>query len=99
MPANARSPRPKSDEPETRNITSVRSVENSMPRCRTTVVLLALALLPAIKLSAQPVAQPASVKNDYTKPDAWLCRPGLNGAQNACAVELASTVITAEGRL
>ena len=39
---------------------------------------------------------PTPTKNDYSKPDTWLCRPG---GQDACAVDLASTVVTAEGRL
>lgn len=38
--------------------------------------------------------QPAG--NDYSKSAAWLCRPG---GQDACAVDLTTTVITEDGRL
>jgi hypothetical protein len=34
-------------------------------------------------------------RNDYGKPENWLCRPG---AQDACAVDLTATVITEDGR-
>jgi hypothetical protein len=37
-----------------------------------------------------------SAKNDYSKAEAWLCRPG---AQDSCAVDLTTTVITEDGRL
>jgi hypothetical protein len=43
--------------------------------------------------SAQ-TAPPA--KNDYSNGDNWLCRPGR---QDACAIDLASTVISADGKL
>lgn len=35
-------------------------------------------------------------KNDYGNGDSWLCRPGR---QDACAVDLSTTVIDAEGKL
>lgn len=39
---------------------------------------------------------PAAVeKNDYSKPDTWLCRPGR--ADDACAIDLTTTVIKADG--
>lgn len=42
-------------------------------------------------------AKPAPVaKNDYGNGDNWLCRPGR---QDACAVDLATTVISAKGKL
>jgi hypothetical protein len=37
-----------------------------------------------------------SRRNDYAKPETWLCRPG---GQDACAVDLTATVITEDGRL
>jgi len=40
-------------------------------------------------------AQPAG-KNDYSKGEAWLCRPGR---QDACAVDLSTTVVAANGKL
>ena len=41
-------------------------------------------------------AQPAP-KNDYGSADAWLCRPGK--ANDACAADLTTTVVAADGRL
>ena len=49
---------------------------------------------------AQPQAQPAPpatvAKNDYAKSEAWLCRPGR---QDACAVDMTTTVVAASGKL
>lgn len=46
---------------------------------------------------AQEPAKPAAVaKNDYSNSDNWLCRPGR---QDACAVDLSTTVISANGKL
>src|ERR1700674_907434 len=36
------------------------------------------------------------VKNDYSNGDSWLCRPGR---QDACAVDLTTTVIAPDGTL
>src|SRR5258708_32244765 len=41
-----------------------------------------------------PSATPA--KNDYGNGDTWLCRPGR---QDACAIDLTTTVIAADGKL
>jgi pimeloyl-ACP methyl ester carboxylesterase len=41
-----------------------------------------------------PAATPA--KNDYSNGDFWLCRPGR---QDACAVDLTTTVVAADGKL
>jgi hypothetical protein len=38
----------------------------------------------------------ATTKNDYGKADAWLCRPGR---QDACAVDLSTTIVAANGNL
>jgi len=38
----------------------------------------------------------APAKNDYSKPETWLCRPGR---ADACAADLATTVIAADGKL
>ncbi len=43
-------------------------------------------------------AAPAAPKNDYSKLETWLCRPGLAASQDACAVELTTTVISEDGR-
>lgn len=39
---------------------------------------------------------PAVAPNDYSKGDTWLCRPGR---QDACAVDLTTTVVAANGDL
>jgi hypothetical protein len=41
-------------------------------------------------------APPQPAKNDYSKGEAWLCRPGR---QDACAADLASTVVSEDGKL
>ncbi len=47
--------------------------------------------------AAQEAAKPAPpAKNDYGKGENWLCRPGR---QDACAVDLSTTVISASGKL
>jgi len=44
----------------------------------------------------EPAKPAAPVKNDYSKGDNWLCRPGR---QDACSVDLSTTVISADGKL
>ena len=44
----------------------------------------------------QTSAAPAATKNDYSDGKTWLCRPGR---QDACAVDLSTTVVTADGKL
>ena len=62
-------------------------------------LLSALALSAALSmfgLGAQ--AQPAPMtKNDYSKPEAWLCWPGKAG--DACAIDNTTTVIKADGSM
>jgi hypothetical protein len=48
-----------------------------------------------VLIAAPALAQTAAPKNDYSRADTWLCRPG---AQDACAVDLTTTVITEDGR-
>jgi len=65
------------------------------------MILALIAVLAATEKSlAQSQAQPSSAatatKNDYGKADAWLCRPGR---QDACAVDLTTTVVAADGKL
>ena len=45
-------------------------------------------------LAASASAQPA--KNDYSDAKTWLCRPGR---QDACAVDLTTTIVAANGSL
>nr|WP_298720041.1 DUF3089 domain-containing protein [uncultured Steroidobacter sp.] len=49
----------------------------------------------AFSQSSAPQSAPPAA-NDYSKPETWLCRPGR---QDACAVDLTTTVITADGKL
>ena len=37
-----------------------------------------------------------AAKNDYSKSESWLCRPGR---QDACAVDLTATIVAANGKL
>ncbi len=66
---------------------------------RHSIWVLALALGLAAPTIAQTQNQPqtaAPAKNDYSKADSWLCRPGR---QDACAVDLTTTVVAANGKL
>lgn len=65
------------------------------------VVVSLLAAAHGRAARAQPVPAPAapaaaSAPNDYSDPKAWLCRPGR---QDACAVDLTTTVVAGDGRL
>jgi hypothetical protein len=57
-----------------------------------------LALLVAARTFAQAPAQPAApaAPNDYGKAENWLCLPG---GSDACAVDLTTTVVAADGTL
>jgi len=47
--------------------------------------------------SQTPSAPPAAVaKNDYSKAESWLCRPGR---RDACAVDMTTTIVAANGKL
>lgn len=62
-----------------------------------TIATLALGAAMGL-LAGAAAAQPASnsyPKNDYAKPEAWLCWPGK--ANDACAIDLTTTVIKADG--
>jgi len=41
-------------------------------------------------------AQSSAPKNDYAKPDSWLCRPGR---KDACSVDLTTTIVEANGSM
>ncbi len=69
--------------------------------------LLAVSIMTALGLASPPAAsaaqapaasaqEPAPAPNDYSSGDAWLCRPGRN---DACAVDLTTTVVAANGGL
>ena len=56
------------------------------------VVVASASLVVAVTAFAQTPAP----KNDYSKPETWLCRPG---AQDTCAVDLSTTVVHADGKI
>jgi hypothetical protein len=59
--------------------------------------LLAWSLTSLAQAPATPEAAPASQpRNDYSKPENWLCRPGN---QDACTVDMSATVVSANGKL
>ncbi|HWX42674.1 MAG TPA: DUF3089 domain-containing protein [Blastocatellia bacterium] len=59
-------------------------------------ITLALLLGLAFAASASAQDQPKPAKNDYGDGKTWLCRPGR---QDACAVDLTTTVVAASGKL
>jgi hypothetical protein len=73
-----------------------------MVRTRVFTLTLGFALLAAIAIVAQTTPQtpqtPATSqpKNDYSKAETWLCRPGR---EDACSVDMTTTVVTADGKL
>ncbi|MGH9835474.1 MAG: DUF3089 domain-containing protein [Blastocatellia bacterium] len=66
--------------------------------------ILAFAFGALLVLSGKSLAQSqtpstpavAQAKNDYSKAESWLCRPGR---EDACAVDLTTTVVAANGKL
>jgi len=69
---------------------------------RYSIVTLAFIILLAVAeknlAQSQTPSAPAATqaKNDYSKAESWLCRPG---GQDACAVDLTTTVVAANGKL
>jgi hypothetical protein len=54
-------------------------------------------ILGGVAVTSSAWAQIAAVaKNDYSKPQSWLCRPGQT---DACAVDLNTTVVAESGRM
>ncbi|MFN9848860.1 MAG: DUF3089 domain-containing protein [Alphaproteobacteria bacterium] len=58
---------------------------------------LALALAIGLTTTAALAQSAAPVRNDYAKPETWLCKPGKAG--DACAVDMTTTVIKANGAM
>ena len=64
------------------------------------ILILALSLIVVVSIIVlsraqdHPAASPA--KNDYSKTETWLCRPGRH---DACDVDLTTTVISSNGKL
>lgn len=48
--------------------------------------------------TAAPPSEPPALqpRNDYSKPETWLCRPGR---KDSCDVDLSTTVVSADGKL
>ena len=65
---------------------------------RTLVLALSLSLTVTLAHAQAPAPAPASApeKNDYSKSESWLCRPGKAG--DACSVDLTTTVVGADGK-
>jgi DUF3089 family protein len=61
-----------------------------------TTILGGLCGLCVLLASDIAAAQPAPPKNDYSDGKTWLCRPGR---QDACAVDLTTTIVAADGKL
>jgi hypothetical protein len=61
-----------------------------------TTILSGLCGLCVLLASDIAAAQPASPKNDYGDGKTWLCRPGR---QDACAVDLTTTIVAGDGKL
>lgn len=58
-------------------------------------MLAALAVGTVLGIGAGQAHAQAPAKNDYSKPDAWLCWPGKAG--DACSVDMTATVVKADG--
>src|ERR1700724_12679 len=75
-----------------------------MLRSHIAALALSASLITGAPIVEMGVAQPqdqsktttAPAKNDYSNPDSWLCRPGR---KDACAVDLSTTVVAANGKL
>src|SRR5205809_5287153 len=61
-------------------------------------VLIGLAVTEKACAQTQDQSKPgaAPAKNDYSNPESWLCRPGR---KDACAVDLSTTIVAANGKL
>jgi hypothetical protein len=58
--------------------------------------VLAAGVAEAQNQTTPATTAPAPARNDYSKSESWLCRPGR---QDACAVDLTTTIIAANGKL
>ena len=63
---------------------------------RYSLITLTLLMLLALSVSTMAQTPSAPAKNDYSKGESWLCRPGR---QDACTVDLTTTVVAANGKL
>jgi hypothetical protein len=60
------------------------------------IVAFCLTALVLTMVHGRAQDRPAPAKNDYSKAETWLCRPGRH---DACDVDLTTTVISANGKL
>jgi len=60
------------------------------------IVMLATCAIAQTATPQVAAPSPAATKNDYSDGKTWLCRPGR---QDACAVDLTTTVVAADGKL
>jgi len=71
-----------------------------MLRSLVLVFLLAVSLsgvaINRSRAQGQATPAPAPAKNDYSKAETWLCRPGRH---DACDVDMTTTVVSANGKL
>ena len=63
---------------------------------RYSLITLTLLMLLALSVSTMAQTPSAPAKNDYSKGESWLCRPGR---QDACTVDLTTTAVAANGKL
>jgi DUF3089 family protein len=61
------------------------------------LVLALCGVAPSFAQTPSPAPAADTTKIDYSKPDTWLCRPGRT--DDACAIDLTTTVIAANGTL
>ena len=60
------------------------------------IIALSLSALVSVLVVGSAQNQPSPAKNDYSKAETWLCRPGRH---DACDVDLTTTVIAPSGKL
>lgn len=69
---------------------------NSLSRARLSLLLALLALLATAALAAARAGADTSGDPDYSDAKSWLCLPGH---EDACAVDLSTTIVAADGSL
>src|SRR5882724_89626 len=70
------------------------------------ILVLGLAICFTVALPIRTQTQPqtpaasAQPKNDYSKPENWLCRPDIKDRnKDACATDMSTTIVAANGKL
>src|SRR5262245_19891477 len=75
--------------------------KSHMSRSNLRIAFIYLSLAAASAVAQTPPtttaeSSPPAPRNDYSKPETWLCRPGQ---KDACAIDLATTVVSANGKM